>query len=177
MSELEPVAGKKSVFNWINPFAAGAGPVGRLARLVFLAVFLYLLSAPFVCWYEYNRSFPAYFDVKAETLRALKIEKDPPRGTVFTTTMIVMGEGMLQNWLPNDVVYPAVFMDNPQNFQLGQLEVMRYCARVLRDKLSRQRTTDKIDRFADKAFTEFSNNPGCGYSPPLKASSPPEYPP
>ena len=159
MSELNSGPAKRSIFNWINPLASGSGPVGRLVRLVLLVVVLYFISTPFVCWYEYHKAFPAYFDAKADTLKALNIEKDPPQGAVFTTSLIVMGNRMLQSWLPNDVIYPAVFMDNPQNFQLGQLEVMRYCTRVLRDKLSRQRTTDKIDPYADKAFTELSNNP------------------
>lgn len=81
------------------------------------------------------------------------------KGMVFTGALITMGERLLVSWLPNDVIYPTVLLDNPQNFQLGQLEVIRYCSRVLRDKLSRQRTTDKIDPDADQAFTDFSNNP------------------
>jgi hypothetical protein len=39
------------------------------------------------------------------------------------------------------------------------LEVVRYSSRVLRDNLSRQRTTDTIDPDCDKAFTYFSNDP------------------
>jgi hypothetical protein len=70
-----------------------------------------------------------------------------------------MARDMQLAWLPNDLIYPTVLLDNPQSFQLGQLEVLRYATRVLRDKLSRQRTTDKIDPEADKAFTAFSNNP------------------
>jgi hypothetical protein len=70
-----------------------------------------------------------------------------------------MGERMLKAWLPNDILWPSILLDNPQNFQMGQLEAMRYATRLLRDKLSRQRTTDKIDPDADRAFTDFSNNP------------------
>ena len=45
------------------------------------------------------------------------------------------------------------------NFQIGVLEVVRYNARVLRDNLSRMRTTDKLDPDAEAAFTALSNDP------------------
>ena len=45
------------------------------------------------------------------------------------------------------------------NFQIGELEVVRYNIRVLRDNLSRMRTTDKLDPAAEKAFTSLSNDP------------------
>jgi hypothetical protein len=45
------------------------------------------------------------------------------------------------------------------NFQIGQLEVVRYSVRVLRDNLSRMRTTDKLDPYAEAAFTALSNDP------------------
>lgn len=148
---------RRGVLNWFNPFTSGAGPVGRLARLVMLVILIYLLATPVVWWYEYQRSFPPYFDPVAQAQE--QYGKNLPQGVVFAGTLITLSDQMLVSWLPNDIFYPAVFMDNPQNFQLGQLEVIRYCTRVLRDKLSRQRTTDKIDPLADKAFTNFSNNP------------------
>jgi hypothetical protein len=52
---------------------------------------------------------------------------------------------MVENWLPNDIYWPTVFLDNMPNFQIGELEVVRYNIHVLRDNLSRMRTTDKID--------------------------------
>jgi hypothetical protein len=45
------------------------------------------------------------------------------------------------------------------NFQIGELEVVRYNTRVLRDNLSRMRTTDKLDPLAEAAFTALSNDP------------------
>jgi hypothetical protein len=70
-----------------------------------------------------------------------------------------MGTEMLDAWLPNDLIYPTIFLDNPQNFQLGELEIYRYTLRVLRDKLSRLRTTDTIDDNCDQAFVYISNDP------------------
>lgn len=97
-----------------------------------------------------NYRFPAFFDVKAEKTDT---------GEVFTETLIKMSEDMTARWLPNDKIYPTIFLDNPQNFQLGLLETVRYSTRVLRDKLSRLRTTDKIDADAEAAFVFFSNDP------------------
>ncbi|MFH1091604.1 MAG: DUF2333 family protein [Pseudomonadota bacterium] len=98
-----------------------------------------------------NYRFPDFFapDVSGQ--------KKP--GVVFTATLIRMSEDMMENWLPNDVFYPTVFLDNPQNFQRGELEAVRYTVRVMRDKISRLRTTDKIDKDAEGAFVLFSNDP------------------
>ncbi|MFH1035993.1 MAG: DUF2333 family protein [Pseudomonadota bacterium] len=165
-------------FRYFNPLATGLGPAGRLLRGLALCVLIYALCAPAVMWYEYDRAFPAYFNpappaapagetaptgesgaAPAPAAVAPVPAAQPARGVVYADTLIRMGEQMLRAWLPNDVIWPSVLLDNPQNFQLGQLEVMRYTTRVLRDKLSRQRTTDKIDADADLAFTAFSNNP------------------
>lgn len=141
----------------LNPLAGGLGPAGRLLRLGALVLALYLATAPGVMVYEYARAFPPFMGpappAPAEGAPA------PPRGTAYAGALITMSERMLDSWLPNDVIHPSVFLDNPQNFQLGQLEVTRYATRILRDKLSRQRTTDKIDPQADRAFTAFSNSP------------------
>ncbi|KIX15479.1 DUF2333 family protein [Dethiosulfatarculus sandiegensis] len=148
--------------NYANPFAKDLSLFGRLSRWVVLLVLMYLIISPFVCWYEYQRAFPEYFNPVTQVTEQMK-EKgesgDPKKGMVFAQNLISLGEQLLVSWLPNDLLYPTVLMDNPQNFQLGQLEVMRYSVRVLRDKLSRQRTTDKIDKYTDLAFTAFSNDP------------------
>ncbi len=55
---------------------------------------------------------------------------------VFTETLITITGEMSSHWLPNDVFYPTILLDNPINFQLGELEAVRYTVRVLRDKIS-----------------------------------------
>ncbi len=98
---------------------------------------------------------PDFFTVEKKT--------DAIRGTAFTDTTISLMENELSGsggWLPNDTALsPTWQLDNKQNFQLGILEVVRYNTRVLRDGLSRQRSTDSIDADCDKAFTSFSNDP------------------
>lgn len=152
---------KRGCLSLFNPLAGGLGRGGRAWRGILLLALLYCLAAPLVMWYEYDRAFPAFFDPRppAPATGDAPAAEAPAHGVVFSDTLIMISQRMLEGWLPNDVIWPSILMDNPQNFQLGELEVVRYATRVLRDKLSRQRTTDKIDADADKAFTDFSNNP------------------
>ncbi len=82
-----------------------------------------------------------------------------PRGAAFIQINLKLIEQMQDNWLPNDILWPTVLLDNMPNFQIGELEVVRYNLRVLRDNLSRMRTTDKLDPWAEAAFTALSNDP------------------
>jgi hypothetical protein len=81
------------------------------------------------------------------------------KGAAFIRTNQALIEQMRDNWLPNDLFWPTVLLDNMPNFQIGELEVVRYNVRVLRDNLSRMRTTDKLDPSAETAFTALSNDP------------------
>jgi len=81
------------------------------------------------------------------------------KGAAFIRTNQALIEQMRDNWLPNDLYWPTVLLDNMPNFQIGELEVVRYNVRVLRDNLSRMRTTDKLAPSAEAAFTALSNDP------------------
>lgn len=81
------------------------------------------------------------------------------KGAHFIKINEMLIQDMADNWLPNDMFWPTAFLDNMPNFQLGVLEVVRYNARVLRDNLSRMRTTDRLDPNAEAAFTNLSNDP------------------
>ena len=81
------------------------------------------------------------------------------KGSSFVRTNQAMIRDMERNWIPNDLFWPTIFLDNRPNFQIGELEVVRYNVRVLRDNLTRMRTTDKLDPDADGAFTSLSNDP------------------
>lgn len=122
---------------------------GTLLKRVIPAVIVLLIVVSLVIMIA-NYSFLPIFEVKGS--------KEKP-GLVFTRTLLKMSEDMTACWLPNDKIYPTIFLDNPQNFQLGLLETVRYSTRVLRDKISRLRTTDKIDLDAEAAFVFFSNDP------------------
>ncbi|MBN2126114.1 MAG: DUF2333 family protein [Deltaproteobacteria bacterium] len=90
---------------------------------------------------------------------ALNQEDSKVKGAYFIRANQSLVEWMQQNWMPNDVFWPTVFLDNMPNFQIGVLEVVRYNVRVVRDNLSRMRTTDSLDPFAEAAFTSLSNDP------------------
>ncbi|MBW1861293.1 MAG: DUF2333 family protein [Deltaproteobacteria bacterium] len=81
------------------------------------------------------------------------------KGAYFIKTNQALIKQMYENWLPNDIFWPTVLLDNMPYFQIGELEVIRYNVRVLRDNLSRMRTTDKLDSYAESAFTSLSNDP------------------
>jgi hypothetical protein len=121
----------------------------RTASLVFvllLALLLFVLIVMFI-----NSRKPGFLAQRPG---------DPKiKGTYFIKTNLALIEQMHENWLPNDLFWPTIFLDNMPNFQIGQLEVVRYNVRVLRDNLSRMRTTDKLDPYAEAAFTALSNDP------------------
>ena len=96
--------------------------------------------------------------VKPDFLTIEKKENEI-KGGYFIRTNLTLIDQMAANWLPNDMFWPTVFLDNMPNFQIGELEVVRYNVRVLRDNLSRMRTTDKLDPAAEAAFTSLSNDP------------------
>lgn len=95
---------------------------------------------------------------KPGTLALESVNRDI-KGAHFLRTNQALLSQMLNSWLPNDLFWPTIFLDNLPNFQIGELEAVRYNIRVLRDNLSRMRTTDKLDPFAEAAFTALSNDP------------------
>jgi len=96
--------------------------------------------------------------VKPKPLKTVSYDKSV-KGSAFVRTNQALIKQMMANWMPNDIFWPTVLLDNMPNFQLGELEVVRYNVRVLRDNLSRMRTTDKLDPSVEKAFTALANDP------------------
>lgn len=96
-------------------------------------------------------------------LPAVKIPAEAPVGTATVVTMAALMRAQLNGfggWLPNDLPgSPGYFLDNLPSFQLGVLQVIRHGTRVLRDNLSRQRTSDAVHREADSAYSAFANDP------------------
>ena len=140
---------------WLNrkksETGTGESPRGEGRNIFRLSVAVVILLIIFcLTVMVLNYRFPRFFPVEGAA------EKP---GMIFTKTLAAIAGDMTSNWLPNDKVWPTILLDNPQNFQLGSLEGVRYNTRVLRDKLSRLRTTDKIDADCEAAFTYFSNDP------------------
>ncbi len=142
-------------------------PLAVLAVLIFFSLFIMAIS--------YH--FPGFFNLAVQedgTVEVVGAEADTPltapppgwkKGLMTTDTILAIGDELFSNWLPNDKMWPSIFLDNPQNFQLGALEMLRYTARVMRDNLPRHRNTDRIDPDCDQAFTLLSNDPLKWYFP------------
>jgi len=94
------------------------------------------------------------------------VRQDPaaPVGSAFVSMLVDVTDAQLENfggWVPNDLPFsPGWWLDNQANFQLGVLQGVRHATRVLRDNLSRQRTSDAVNKEADLAYTAFNNDPG-----------------
>ncbi len=114
--------------------------------MVLIALFLFVVIVMGI-----NSRKPKYFSVDPGS--------EEIKGAYFIKTNLALIKQMHKNWLPNDIFWPTVLLDNMPNFQIGQLEVVRYNVRVLRDNLSRMRTTDKLDPNAEAVFTSLSNDP------------------
>ena len=98
--------------------------------------------------------------------RMFVVQEPTSPGLAYVDALITVAEEMDQNWMPNDIFFwPSNLNDNPQNFQRGELEAVRYATRILRDHLSRMSTTDTIDPDCEIAFTAFSNDPEKLYLP------------
>ncbi len=138
----------KAIFSAIGKFFVYIFYPFRWYKIPIILLVIYLLLTPVAMIYYYD--FPEFFEIE---------EKPAKPGVVFTSTILRLGDKMMDPWLPNDILFPTVFLDNPQNFQLGELEIIRYTIRMMRDKLSRLRTTDIIDENCDKAYVYLSNDP------------------
>jgi len=124
----------------------GKGKQALFTLMVLLVLCLFVIIVMAI-----NSKKPGYITLK-------NVEKKI-KGVYFIKTNQTLIKQMYENWLPNDLFWPTVLLDNMPNFQIGELEVVRYNTRVLRDNLSRMRTTDMLDPYAEQAFTSLSNDP------------------
>jgi hypothetical protein len=125
---------------------AQAGGKGRIAVLVLLVLVVFCTVVMVI-----NSRKPQVHSLEGLDKRI--------RGAHFIKVNEMLVKDMTENWLPNDLFWPTALLDNMPSFQLGVLEVARYNARVVRDNLSRMRTTDRLDPSAEAAFTNLSNDP------------------
>jgi len=124
---------------------------GKTSYRYILVVAVAVLVAFFIVVMFINSGKPSYL--------TLENVDSKEKGTHFIRTNQALLKQMRENWLPNDYFWPTALLDNAPSFQIGVLEVVRYNLRVLRDNLSRTRTTDRLDPNAEAAFTALSNDP------------------
>ena len=94
-----------------------------------------------------------------------EVQSDPAAHSGYSTVSMLVDLMQAQlegrgGWLPNDpILTPGYFLDNVPNFQLGVLQILRHGSRVLRDNLTRQRTSDAVHKEVDLAYSKFANDP------------------
>ncbi len=153
----------------MDPASAGASVhgshhrgEGRSLVVVVVGVLLAFVAIEMIRNYD----FPHFATTKDPKL--VEEERKTP-GVAYVDALLHLYDEGMRPWLPNDRTYPTVLLDNPQNFQLGLLEAMRYGVVVLRNNLTRLRTTDLIDPDVDAAYTRFSNPPKDWFFPSAEA--------
>jgi hypothetical protein len=128
----------------------------RILKALGVIIGVYVLVTPFVMAFEYLRAFgdfsPAYgseVPVDEEVI-----------GLAYVDAILYVYDEAMHPWLPNDRIYPSIFLDNPQNFQVGVLTALQDAVRILRDHLTRDQTADRMDPDVQTAFTQLSFDPG-----------------
>jgi hypothetical protein len=105
----------------------------------------------------------AFYQDTRPPVPALQGDANAPPGVATVSMIIDLMQAQLDGpggWLPNDLILtPGYFLDNTPSFQLGVLQMVRHASRVLRDNLSRQRTSDAVNKDADLAYTAYANDP------------------
>ena len=131
--------------------------------LVLFFIWLYIVATPFVMVASYSFGQPS-------TITSSQREHANVDGVAYVDALIHCYESSMTHWMVNDRIAPTIFLDNPQNFQLGVREGVLYGTRVLRDNLSRQRSTDAIDEDVRLAHERLSYDPNHWIIPQSETS-------
>lgn len=100
---------------------------------------------------------PDFIDISDDQLSQ---NQEYTRGILYTRALRMTSDDLTGYLSTNDlIIFPTAHLDNLNNFQLGSLEAIRFAVRVLRNNLSRARSTDVIDPDVNLAMVSFSNDP------------------
>ncbi len=125
----------------------------------FVTGLLALLLLNLVLFFYWNNE-PELFDVRAEALA--RVGGDTARlwpGTVTTNTLIHTVDLLLNKrggYLSNDVLPPAILMDDVPNWEFGVVNQIRDMAKALRNDMSRSRTQSTEDQALQIAEPHFN---------------------
>ena len=126
----------------------------RSQKILILAVIVLVLIAGFVI---------GTLQGQRPSLPVVVEDPGAPQGTATVSMVRDLMRAQLDGfggWLPNDMPFsPSFYLDNLPSFQLGVLQVVRHASRVLRDNLTRQRTSDAVHKDTDLAYSAFANDP------------------
>jgi len=77
---------------------------------------------------------------------------------LFVKVMTDIIDENLKSWTPNDITIPHALRDDIVEYQHGVWEIMRHSSRVLRDNMSRMRTSDRVNEDCQYAFNQLNIN-------------------
>ena len=113
---------------------------------------MFYVAAGFILY-----NFPDFFDISDDQLTG---NQEYTRGVLYARALRMTSDDLTGYLTTNDLfIFPTAHLDNLKNFQLGELEAIRFATRVLRNNLSRARSTDVIDPDINTAMVSFSNDP------------------
>ncbi|WP_346014603.1 DUF2333 family protein [Thiocystis violacea] len=129
----------------------------RTILVVAAAFGLYLVTVLGLAYYWCSQ--PASFEVVEVLPEAVG---EPVPGTAFTSTVIKIGETLLDKpggFLHNDVMPPGVFLDNCPSWECGALMALRDSVRSLRNDFSRSQSQSFEDENVKRADLQFAFDP------------------
>jgi hypothetical protein len=133
------------------------------ALLPFIAMFLLFVGplltgypAVWIGTYGYNYHSVIY-------PQEIVLTKTDEGKAIVKTIAEIIENGMLKNWQPNDLIIsssktPVIGVDNPRNFQLGELPTIRRATEELREHMSRNGTNDGYKPPMVNAFNFMAND-------------------
>ncbi|MCK9351681.1 MAG: DUF2333 family protein [Candidatus Paceibacterota bacterium] len=88
-------------------------------------------------------------------------EYNENQGTALADTMISITSEMIVNWQDNDLPWASsktgIFgVDNPRNFQIGQLQMVRFVLQEMRDNFTKNGKNDAFNPFIERAYNKFA---------------------
>jgi hypothetical protein len=87
-------------------------------------------------------------------------------GDAIVSALIDVLKGMEGDWTPNDMrIWPTIILDNPQNYQEGQLYATKQILFVLLQKVARMNPTDPENPHLARAVSAINVDPASWIMP------------
>ncbi len=123
------------------------GTGGAIGRLAVGLIAAYLLGCIFLGWWWDKE--PEVFDVRANAAsHAQQAQRELVIGYVTTATLVRLAESLLDKrggYLSNDLMPPALWMDNIPNWEFGVLTQIRDASRAYRIDFARSQSQSAED--------------------------------
>ena len=150
------------LFCFCNPFKKNEKTVIRFVRMMGMFLLLYTLAAPFVMLAN-HMTFPEFSENKVH--RSFNTASEDVIGVRYVESLLYIYDSAMKPWLPNDLIWPTILLDNKPSFQLGAREAFLDGLFMLKEYNVKNRTSGKKDVDALKAWEKFSYDPDSWIMP------------